>query len=73
MTTYTSLNYYSSRNPLTARIAENMLDVTSIQEGFVVFEKKAWFCFSKAYEICKELIEDSPVSVWKVPDYYNSA
>lgn len=73
MTTNTSLNYYSSRNPLNARIAENMLDVTSMQEGFVIFEKKACFCFSKAYEICKELIEESPVSVWKVPDYYNSA
>ena len=72
MTTNTSLNYYSSRNPLNARIAENMLDVTSMQEGFVIFERKACLCFSKAYEICKELIEESPVSVWKVPDYYNS-
>ena len=73
MTTNTSLNYYSSRNPLNARIAENMLDVTSMQEGFINFEKKACFCFSKAYEISKELIEESPVSIWKVPDYYNSA
>lgn len=73
MTTNTSLNYYSSRNPLNARIAENMLDVTSMQEGFYNFERKACFCFLKAYEICKELIEESPVSVWKVPDYYNSA
>lgn len=73
MTTNTSLNYYSSRNLLNARIAENMLDVTSMHEGFSIFERKACICFSKAYEICKELIEASPVSVWKVPDYYNSA
>lgn len=73
MTTNTSLNYYSSRNPLNARIAENMLNVTSMQNGYMNFEKKACSCFSKAYEICKELIEESPVSIWKVPDYYNSA
>ena len=69
----TSLDYYSSRNPLNAQIAENMLDVTLMQKGFESFEKKACNCFSKAYEICKVLIEESPISVWKVPDFYNDA
>ena len=68
-----SLNDYTSRNPLNELIAENMLDLTLLQQGFDSFEMKACICFSTAYEICKQIIESSPISPWKVPDYYKKA
>lgn len=68
-----SLNDYTSRNPLNERIAENMLDLTLLQEGYETFEMKACFCFTTAYEICKQIIEGSPISPWKVPDIYKKA
>ena len=68
-----SLNDYTSRNPLNERIAENMLDLTLLQEGFENFEVKACFCFTTAYEICRQIIDEAPISLWKVPDYYKKA
>lgn len=63
-----SLNHYASRNPLNAIIAENMVDVTMLQEGYASFEYIACFCFSTAYHICQKMIEESHVMLWRLPD-----
>lgn len=68
-----SLNHYASRNPLNAIIAENMVDVTMLQEGYASFEYIVCFCFSTAYHICQEMIEESHVMLWRLPDYYKIA
>lgn len=67
------LKHYVSRNPLNAIIAKNMIKVSLLEEGIAPFEYKARFCFSSAYEICKILVEDSPVEVWRLPDLYKKA
>lgn len=67
------LKHYVSRNSLNAIIAKNMVKVSLLEEGIVPFEHKACFCFSKAYEICKILVENSPVEIWKLPDLYRKA
>lgn len=67
------LKHYVSRNPINAIIAKNMVKVSLLEEGVVPFEFKASYCFSSAYEICKKLVEDSPVEIWKLPDLYRMA
>lgn len=68
-----SLKYYASLNPLNSIIAENMVDVQLLNEGFGSFEDKACNIFSKAYGICRDIINNSPVEIWKIPDYFKSA
>lgn len=67
------LNYYASRNPLNTIIAENMVDLTMFEEEDSSFEYRACFCFSNAYLICQEMIKESPVPLWRFPDYCNIA
>lgn len=66
-----SLQHYALSNPLNAQIAENMVDVEMLQMGNSSFEYKACFCFSNAYLICQKMIKESPVQVWRLPDYYS--
>ncbi len=68
-----SLIDYASRNELNKIIARNMIYVSQLQEGYESFENKAAYCFSQAYEICRDIIEQSPVSIYKIPDYYGMA
>lgn len=68
-----SLNFYASRNPLNKIIAENMVDLTMLEEEDSSFEYKACFCFSNAYLICQKMIGESPVQLWSFPDYCNIA
>lgn len=68
-----SLKYYASLNPLNSIITENMVDVHLLNEGFGSFEDKACNIFSKAYGICRDIINNSPVDIWKIPDYFKSA
>ena len=65
-----SLKDYTLMNRLNAIIVENMVDITMLQEGDESFEKIACFCFTKAYSICKRMIEESPSPIWRIPDYY---
>lgn len=68
-----SLKDYASRNPLNSIIAENMVNVRLLNEGLGTFEEKAYRIFSNAYEICRDIIDNSPVEIWKIPDYYKTA
>lgn len=68
-----SLEEYASRNELNKIIARNMIYVTQLQGGYESFEDKAAYCFSQAYKICRDIIEQSPVSIYKIPDYYGMA
>ena len=68
-----SLRYYESRNQLNAIILENMIDIPLLQEGDTSFEEEACFIFSHAYEICRIMIKESPVPMWRLPDFYRLA
>lgn len=68
-----SLEEYASRNELNKIIARNMIYITQLQEGYESFKNKAVHCFSHAYSICRDIIEQSPVSIYRVPDYYRMA
>ena len=68
-----ALSDYASRNELNRIIAKNMLYVTQLQEGTVNFKKKASFCFTTAYEICHDMIENSPIPLEEIPDYFRRA
>ena len=65
-----SLNDYVNRNPLNAIIAKNMVNLSTLEDGPGLFEDKASFCFSAAYQICRRLIEESPAQIWILPDLY---
>ena len=65
-----SLNDYANRNPLNAIIAKNMVNLGTLENGPGLFEDKAFFCFSAAYQICRRLIEESPAQIWILPDLY---
>jgi hypothetical protein len=67
------LNFYASRNPLNAIIAENMVDLTMLEEEDSAFEYKACFCFSKAYQICQKMMKEYIVQLWSFPDYRSIA
>ena len=67
------LNYYASRNPLNTIIAENMVDLTMLEEEDSSFEYKACLCFSNAYLICQKMIKESPIQLWSFPDYCSKA
>ena len=68
-----SLNFYASRNPLNKIIAENMVDLTMLEEEDSAFEYKACFCFSKAYQICQKMMKEYIVQLWSFPDYRSIA
>lgn len=68
-----SLYDYIARNPVNARIAENMVDVHILSEGVGSFEDRCCQIFSNAYDIIKDMIQSSPVSIWKIPDYYKTS
>lgn len=68
-----SLKEYVSRNELNSIIARNMIYVTQMQDASGSFENKAVHCFSHAYRICRDIIERSPVSIFRIPDYYAMA
>ena len=68
-----SLKDFTSRNPVTAQIAENMVDVHLLDSVNGSFEDKACRIFTKAYEICRKIINESPVQLWRIPDFYRSA
>lgn len=72
MNNQVSLYYFTERNKLNQIIAENMIDISMLQEGFGKFEEKAVFCFIKAYEICDEMSRSQP-TIWKIPDYLKMA
>lgn len=62
-----SLNDFASRNELNKIIAENMIDISLLQEGEDSFEEKAYFCFHKAYQICKDITDKGHVEIWEIP------
>ena len=68
-----TLSEYASRNELNKIIANNMIHIAQLQDIPGSFEEKAIRCFSRAYMICRDIIEESPVSIYKVPDYYGMA
>lgn len=68
-----SLNDFASRNELNKIIAENMIDISLLQEGEDSFEEKAYFCFHKAYQICNDITDKGRVDIWKIPDYLQIA
>lgn len=72
MTYPISLDYFTNGNILNQIIAENMIDISMLQEGHECFEKKAVFCFVKAYEICEDMSNCQP-TIWKIPDYLKMA
>lgn len=65
-----SLNDFANRNPLNAIIAKNMVKLDFLGNGIGLFEDKACFCFSAAYQICHRLIDESPAQIWILPDLY---
>ena len=69
----TSLDQYASRNEVNKCIASNLINVIQLEKGAESFEQKCCFCFSKAYRICRDMIENSPVSIYRIPDYFNEA
>ena len=70
---YTSLDQYGSRNEVNKCIASNLINVIQLERGSDSFEQKCCFCFSKAYQICRDMIENSPVSIYHIPDYFHEA
>lgn len=68
-----TLNDYIARNPVNARIAENMVDLHILSEGIGSFEDMCCHIFSNAYDIIKDMIQSSPASIWKIPDYYKKS
>ena len=72
MNSHISLDYFTNGNELNKIIAENMIDISMLQQGYESFEQKAVFCFIKAYEICDEITKNFP-SIWKIPDYFKLA
>lgn len=68
-----SLKDYASRNPVNERIAENMVDVDMLQGGMGSFEARCYLVFQKAYEIVRDMIQNPPASIWKIPDYFKTA
>lgn len=72
MTYPISLDYFTNGNILNQIIAENMIDISMLQEGHECFEQKAVFCFVKAYEICEDMSGCQP-TIWKIPDYLKMA
>ena len=68
-----SLNDYANRNPLNAIIAKNMVNMDALGDGPGLFEEKACFCFSVAYQICRRLIDESPAQIWILPDLYKKS
>ena len=69
----TSLDQNASRNEVNKCIASNLINVIQLEKGAESFEQKCCFCFSKAYRICRDMIENSPVSIYRIPDYFNEA
>lgn len=68
-----SLKDFTSINPVTATIAENMVDLHLLDSVFGSFEDIACSIFTKAYEICRKIINESPIQIWRIPDFYRSA
>jgi len=68
-----SLTEFTTKNPINEIIAKNMIHVPQLQEGFLSFEEKGYQCFSSAYEICRDMIKESPAPIWRIPDYFKKA
>ena len=68
-----SLKDFTSLNPVTATIAENMVDLHLLDSVFGSFEDIACRIFTKAYDICRKIINESPIQIWRIPDFYRSA
>lgn len=68
-----SLKDFTSQNGVIATIADNMMDVHLLDSVSGSFEEKVYRIFVNAYEICREIINNSPVQKWRIPDIYKSA
>lgn len=67
------LKDFTSQNGVIATIADNMMEVHLLDSVSGSFEEKVCCIFVKAYEICREIINNSPVPKWRIPDIYISA
>ena len=65
-----SLSRFTTRTPLNAIIADNMVDVYIMQEGGGIFEARAYKCFNNAYYICKQVVSEDIVPLYKLPDFF---
>ena len=68
-----SLKDFTSKSGLIATIVDNMMDVHLLDSVSGSFEEKACRIFMKAYVICREIINETPIQKWRIPDIYRFA